>query len=632
MSRARAATIRAASPTPPVKRPGLTLLLWLAPLILLGLAYRTVGGFEFVGDARFLILENNFIHELSMLGENLRHNYFWSSSGNIIPYWRPATKGSWVLEYQLFESWAGGYAWVQLAWHALGTIGIQLLARRLGVRPVLSTVAATVYALHPVAIAPTCMIMARSDVVCTAACVWGLLTWREWRASGRKHLWGALHVVAVVVALGSKETAVILPAVLALWSVLEGDLARERRSKLLQLAPAVILSAVYLVTRRVTLTADAEGLAETSLAFDPLRIFASLTVYLRNLLPFLVQSGVRDISPAEAGSPAFVATGLFSLLVVAAVFLIALRRGDRVSLALLAWGALALAPVILGGAIHVPTAGSKFVAADRWLVHALPAVVLLWARLVENFNSQRLVATVPVAAVVWVGFILVGARAARAEFGSEMGMLDNEDRLFLATPERFRSEEDHCRFLDRKAVRATVRSDFEEVLRVSEQSLERCGDPDGLRRFRCLCALTKTGRYEEARPLVEELLASPPPPRVHASFAYEAGLVLFRTGETGRAEVLFNRALELGYRDCRTWIWFAETARARNDLPRAAQRLEAAFQCGGGGDASLLIMAATWWIESGEKEQGARLVKLARENFQLTPDQADQVSRLEKAL
>jgi len=81
---------------------------WLLAPALVLVAYRSVSQNGFVGDADFLIAENHYIQDLAYLWENLRHDYFWSSSGAHIPYWRPITKASWVLEYQLFQ---GGNCW-----------------------------------------------------------------------------------------------------------------------------------------------------------------------------------------------------------------------------------------------------------------------------------------------------------------------------------------------------------------------------------------------------------------------------------------------------------------------------------------------------------------------------------------
>ncbi len=190
----------------------------LAPLAVLWV-FRGVAAFDFVADARFLIAENTYIRDLHQLWPTLTRNYFWSSSGAAIPYWRPLTKLSWLLEYQLFAGWPGGYMLVQLGWFLLGVLGVQGLARGLGCARSWAATAGLLFGLSPVAIEPVCLLMARSDVVAGTAAVWSVLAFLRWQARGSA-AWAALHLVAAVLALASKESAVILAPVLTGWVLL----------------------------------------------------------------------------------------------------------------------------------------------------------------------------------------------------------------------------------------------------------------------------------------------------------------------------------------------------------------------------------------------------------------------------
>ena len=190
----------------------------LAPAIVL-FAYRLVSRNGFVGDANFLIAENRFVQDLVYLWENLRHDYFWSSSGATIPYWRPLTKASWVLEYQLFQGWSGGYALVQLGWHLLAVLGVEFLARCLGLARRWALLAGLLFGLSAVAIEPVSLLMARSDVVCVCAALWSVASWYRWSRS-RRLRWLFSHLLALTLALGSKETGIIIAPVITLWTLL----------------------------------------------------------------------------------------------------------------------------------------------------------------------------------------------------------------------------------------------------------------------------------------------------------------------------------------------------------------------------------------------------------------------------
>ncbi len=134
---------------------------WLPALVVVAVAYRTSPTFGFVGDAGFLIEQNRFLDSLSQLWGNLTHDYFWSSSGNHIPYWRPLTKASWLLEVAAWGRNPAGFHVVQVAWLLVGVAGVQALARALGVSRLWAALAGLMFGLHPVAVEPTCLIMAR---------------------------------------------------------------------------------------------------------------------------------------------------------------------------------------------------------------------------------------------------------------------------------------------------------------------------------------------------------------------------------------------------------------------------------------------------------------------------------------
>jgi hypothetical protein len=346
---------------------------WLLAPALVLLAYRSVSRNGFVGDADFLIAENHYIQDLAYLWENLRHDYFWSSSGAHIWYWRPITKASWVLEYQLFQGDPGGFALVQLGWQLLAVLGVQILARSLGVARRWSVLAGLLFGLSAVAIEPVSLVMARSDVVCAGATLWAVASWHRW-ASGGRHLWASLHLLCVALALGSKETGVIIAPVITLWTLLRrleaGSSRRERAGflrELISVTPSWAFSAVYLAARWQVLRSQSGANFVTSLSADPLRIFASLARYLQNLLPFRLSSTIRNLPHAEAESLGYLLTA--ALTAASAIALLAwfVRRSNFDALALAAMTLLALAPVLVVGKMAVTGITDKYPRADRWV-------------------------------------------------------------------------------------------------------------------------------------------------------------------------------------------------------------------------------------------------------------------------
>jgi len=625
-------------------RDGTSLWWLLAPIAVL-LAYRGASAFEFVGDARFLIAENAYVKSASHWRETLVHDYFWSSSGQIIPYWRPFTKLSWLAEWQWFGSWAGGYAWVNVIWHALSCIGLGRLARQLGASRFLATIAAVAFALHPVAIEPVALIMARSDVVATAASIWAVvcfLAWRRATVRTQVRLWAVAHASCVVLAVASKEVAIVLPAVLASWALLEGDGRRERRRYLWTLVPSTAIAVTYYLVRRALLERVATGLSATELAIDPLRIVTGLGTYLRSGFPFAIVSGVREVPIAEAKSAFVLVQNLATLALAAAAVAWALRRRRGSLVALVGWAVVGLAPVLVTRGIAVPTAPDRYSHADRWLYYSLGPLVLAYsilgaqigrwalARLEPKLGlRQRGIEIVLAAAVAaWAVVMLMRSGADRAELASDLAMIDNEDRVFYqGIPDRFRTHWDDCRHEQRILVKALMREKPAEALERGASAIERCPDDSDVQLY-YLDALVQLRRFQEAEPFARRLVASPPRDlRNHGRLAYLAGVTFLQLGDTAAARPQLERAVRMGRASCKAFVALAEAAKARGRILEAVEHLETAYRCGGEHDASLRVAAATWLTNAKELDRARRVLD-SLSGASLSPDQRNQVEAL----
>ncbi len=593
-------------------------LWWLVAPLAAVIAYRSVTTFDFVADARFLILDNEYIRGLHQLVPNLTHDYFWSSSGNQIPYWRPVTKGSWVLEHLMFGDWAGGFLLVQLCWHVLGVLGIQVLARGMGFGRGTALVAGLVFALHPVAIEPVTLLMARSDVVAATSVVGAVIAWFGWRRTKRAG-WAALHVVATALAVGSKEQAAFLPALLVVRVLAEGGFRRDRWRAFLPVLPAALVVAAYWFARKAVLSAS--GMPAGLLSLDPLRIVDGISLYLTNTWPFAFSSTVRDVSVAEAESSAFLFRALVVSAVASVVAVRSFRRRDADALTLLAWTLFALAPVLLTKDIFVPTEHAKYSFADRWLMHALAPATLLWLHLGRQFGPKAERA-VGAAAAGWAFVMLANSTPARADFATELAMLGNEDRVFyLAVAPEYRTPEDRCRYKQRKVARSSLMGDRVATPDLVRDALAVCGARPELA-VELLRALVASQRFAEARPVARWLSDHPPADwRNQADIERLLGIL-----DAHRKTETLSPAV-----DCGTFIARGETARRAGNLTAAAAALGQAFTCGGERDTSLVVAAATWLVGAADAD-GAQAALARIEGRTLPRDQSAQVAALRRVL
>jgi len=512
-------------------------LWWLPATLAIAFAYRTSTDFGLVADARFLIAENRLLDGLQHLWGNLTHDYFWSSSGNHIPYWRPLTKASWLVEVQLWGRNPAGFHAVQLAWLLVATLGVMGLARALGASRVWAALAGLLFGLHPAVIEPTCLIMARSDVVAAAGTTWTLLAWLLWQQSGNK-TWFALHLLAFIVALGSKESSVTVAPVLTLWAWWARPPA-PRLAWLRAIWPVWLLAVVYFVMRSACLGSHTDA----PLVLSPWRVLAGAGVYLRALAPLAFETGVRNLPLAEAAAPATWLPALCLVVAYAALGLWLLRT-RRLGLAMLwLWIASSLAPVLLVEQLNVPGVEGKFPLSNRWLLQAVAAAAILIAVLAAQSRHRHLLRLLAGAVSLWAAVTVAIGPNLHEDYASEESMLRLEDHAFLATPEPFRTQEDRCRAGIRALLRA--RGTFDPFDYVAPACRDR---PDDL--YNLVAALVGQHRMTDARRLLPDLLANQPPDqRFAAPMRLMAAQILLQSGQPRRAAQLLREAVRLGVRD-----------------------------------------------------------------------------------
>ena len=170
-------------------------------------------GYGFVHDDHALLEHSQRLADPSLLPEALRRDLFWLADGTVrpSPYWRPVV----VLSYYVDRAVGGGAAW---AFH-LSNLLILSMFNYLNIKdlaPRARGAALLLLSAHPMMSEVALNITARTDLL--AALFAGLAL----RSAG------LLAAFWVLLALGSKEVAVVIPllALGAAW--LEGDRSSRR--------------------------------------------------------------------------------------------------------------------------------------------------------------------------------------------------------------------------------------------------------------------------------------------------------------------------------------------------------------------------------------------------------------------
>jgi protein O-mannosyl-transferase len=132
---------------------------------------------------------------------------WWQSMPGIRPLMKLSLALNWELERWL-DAGPAGFRAVNIALHAFNSVCVYRLLSRLGATdsPFMAAVGALVFALHPVQTEAVTYISGRSDVLMASFALLSLLLWQQHRQ--------LLSAFAFLLACASKETAVVLPAVL----------------------------------------------------------------------------------------------------------------------------------------------------------------------------------------------------------------------------------------------------------------------------------------------------------------------------------------------------------------------------------------------------------------------------------
>ena len=556
----------------------------------------------FLADARFLILENHFVRDIGLLWDNLTHDYFWSSSGNSLPYWRPLTKAQWVLLYQLFGESAGGYHALQLVWFGFGAVGVLLLARHLVGDLRMATCAALIWSLSPVAIEPVHLLMAGSDVVagsCAVWCVYFLARFCE--GGGRAFAVG--HTLCWILGLASKEVAIML---LPLFLGISLSRPQTTRRALSRCLPSVVIAAAYLVLRSLIVDGT------VALDWNLKRSIVSLGLYLWGLFPLHFDSSVRSVSMAEASHAATWAKVLLACGSVTTIAIWAWRRRARWPLLCCGWILLVLMPVVLVAQLNVPGVAGKFALADRWAFHAVAPTVLLFVWLVARLpHAPR---WLMLACALWAPTALILHRPEHSFYRSERRYLDKETFDYEQTPPHFRTPQDRCRAIDREAQALLRAGQIERGARLLEQQRPNCGETS-LRNFNLLAAYMSLRRFEQAKPIAQRLLRDgPKDARSHATLSFFLGKLALLDGRLGQAQNYLKDAAHRGYRGCDLHAARAKLSVVQHKHGQAAQRFARAARCYGASlSGAKSWLAASWaWRAAKVTSRATQALQAAR--------------------
>jgi len=470
----------------------------------------------FVWDDVGLVVENPDTRDLSRLGAVML------SPDAMPPYYRPLTRGSYLIDHALFGMDPRAFHAVNLLLHLASVLLLFALARRLGLEEWGALLAALLLAVHPLHVEAVAFVAARNNLVALA---FSLATALLALAAAERRSWGLAWSAAgaYFLALAGKEQgAMVLPA-LGLWFLVRPEARGRRLEDLRWLLPLGLALAAYLVPRSIALGGPAAvdalspGLAERlALNWYVLPAYLRLAVFPDRLSIFhLLPEGWARLPWLPA---AWIAVG--------GVVAYLVRRPAVASSFGLIWCAVNLVPIM--GLVPIPSTATTIMA-ERF-VHASAAG--LW--LVAADLARRLASRVPwpaIAAVAAAACVALGVR-------SRVRTVDWQDELALfRSTARTTPRSLIARFNFGTELRA--RGDLEGARREWEAALDISpGEPGPLVQLATLAAVQ--GRYDDADRWYREALARDPS---LAQAWLNLGKLCELTGRAAEAAAHYRRAL-----------------------------------------------------------------------------------------
>jgi tetratricopeptide (TPR) repeat protein len=313
---------RHAAPEQPIPRRRPDLWISLALALAVFAIYFQVRRFEFTGydDPEFVINNLNLRDGLTP------SSIAWAFRTGYAANWFPLTWLSYMLGVSLYGLDSGWHHLTNVFLHAINSILLFFVLRRLTGARWRSAFVALLFAVHPLHVGPVVWIAERKEVL--SGLFWLLSIWayiayvRRPRAS--KYI---LLVLAFCCGLMSKPMIVTLPVVLLLldfWPLERWKNTAWRRL-ILEKAPLLALAAAG---SAITLIVQRSGGAVASVSEVPLpfRIENALVSYLAYILQFLWPARLAVLYPYAAQLPAWKAVGAAAVLAAITVLSISQRK------------------------------------------------------------------------------------------------------------------------------------------------------------------------------------------------------------------------------------------------------------------------------------------------------------------
>lgn len=313
-----------------MRRGGTLILMGLSVGAMACLTYGQITSYNFTATDTLTLIDTSRVRTiqdaLDVLMKPLMAGSNFVESGL---FYRPVSSYSYALDFIVWKLNPFGYHLTDLVLHAVASVLVFLttLVVTRG-RRVASWIGALLFTLHPIVVETVPAIARRQDVIAAVFMMLSLLLFAYRQFSSRKGRRGlqGLSVAAYVLALGAKETAILLPVMVAAYAMLFVPTGNDRPAQseplrmgfLRACGPYVVVSVVYLGFRLHALGGFGGYFRPGASPVNSLLFWVSTTKqYVMDLVIPVVPPGVLSEEVARAGSLALLVASICLMLLVA---------------------------------------------------------------------------------------------------------------------------------------------------------------------------------------------------------------------------------------------------------------------------------------------------------------------------
>lgn len=384
------------------------------------LIYANTFNNQFFWDDDDSIVNNVYIKNWQYLPNYFTENLI-AGAGFLSNYWRPALLSVFSLEWHIWKDWAPGYHFVNTFFHIANTILLFFILFYIFKNRWLAFFTALIFLIHPLQTEAVTYISDLGDSLSVFFIFLGTLFYIKFRVSGKillKNGFYFLSPIMYVLALMSKETAIIMPALIFIVDFFflshhRAELSFKAKLKEIGKAilPFLILAGIYILLRATILNFintfnlyNEENIFTSNFYVRLFTFFRVLTIYFGLLFwPFNLHME-RSVEIATSLFSPSVIFGGFIFLGLLALAFSQFKRFPVLSFGIL-WFFIGLAPT---SNFVIPISGLLY---EHWLYFPMIGIfaILIWlgTLLGKKYNLQKILIGILIAFLIFLSVLTI---------------------------------------------------------------------------------------------------------------------------------------------------------------------------------------------------------------------------------